>query len=130
MKGIVDGCDVAFGASSWIKSSGFKINQRLEKIQKTTSSEGLGSSLLAHEGRTIALFTFRNDDLRTGADTLVTSLMASGVEVQILSGDQQLAVERFEITRSRNQDVEAMSTQRESTTRGADDCCKIHFDGR
>ena len=95
VKGIVDGCDVAFGASSWIKSSGFKINQRLEKIQKTTSSEGFGSSLLAYEGRTIALFTFRNDDLRTGADTLVTSLMASGVEVQILSGDQQLAVERF-----------------------------------
>ena len=95
VKGIVDGCDAAFGASGWIKSSGFKINQRLGKIQKTASSEGLGSSLLALEGRTIALFTFRNDDLRIGADTLVSSLMANGVEVQILSGDQQLAVERF-----------------------------------
>lgn len=95
VRGIMDGSDAAFGSPSWIKSSGFKINQRLEKIQKTTSSEGLGSSLLAFEGRTIALFTFRNDDLRAGADTLVSSLMANGVEVQILSGDQQLAVERF-----------------------------------
>ncbi|MAV95143.1 MAG: hypothetical protein CMA31_05600 [Euryarchaeota archaeon] len=95
VRGIMDGSNVAFGSSSWIKSSGFKINQRLEKTQKNTSLEGLSSSLLAFEGRTIALFTFRNDDLRAGADTLVSSLMANGVEVQILSGDQQLAVERF-----------------------------------
>ena len=95
VSGIIDSIRAAFGSPAWIKKQGFRPNSRLEKIAKNASKNGLGCSLLSYEGRVIALFTFINDDHRAGADTLVKSLRANKMEVQILSGDQQGAVEKF-----------------------------------
>ena len=95
VSGIIDSIRAAFGSPAWIKKQGFRPNSRLEEIAKNASKNGLGCSLLSYEGRVIALFTFINDDHRAGADTLVKSLRANKMEVQILSGDQQDAVEKF-----------------------------------
>lgn len=53
---------------------------------------GNGASLLLKDDKPVALFTFIHDDLREGTDELVKSLYAQGVNVEILSGDNQDAV--------------------------------------
>ena len=58
-------------------------------------SQGHGASVLTKAGKCVALFTFVHDDTRQGADELIPELHKMGIHVQILSGDQQGAVDRF-----------------------------------
>ena len=61
-------------------------------------SQGHGASVLTKGGKCVALFTFVHDDTRQGADELIPELHKMGIHVQILSGDQQGAVDRFAST--------------------------------
>ena len=67
----------------------------LKKEVELAESQGHGASVLAKGGKCVALFTFIHDDTRQGADELIPELHKMGIHVQILSGDQQGAVDRF-----------------------------------
>lgn len=67
----------------------------LKKEVDLAESQGHGASVLAKGGKCVALFTFVHDDTRQGADELIPELHKMGIHVQILSGDQQGAVDRF-----------------------------------
>ena len=67
----------------------------LKKEVELAESQGHGASVLAKGGKCVALFTFVHDDTRQGADELIPELHKMGIHVQILSGDQQGAVDRF-----------------------------------
>ena len=67
----------------------------LKKEVELAESEGHGASVLTKGGKCVALFTFVHDDTRQGADELIPELHKMGIHVQILSGDQQGAVDRF-----------------------------------
>ena len=71
------------------------IPAELEKEVELAESQGHGASVLAKGGKCVALFTFIHDDTRQGADELIPELHKMGIHVQILSGDQQGAVDRF-----------------------------------
>ena len=62
---------------------------------KRAEQQGHGASVLAKGGKCVALFTFVHDDTRQGADELIPELHKMGIHVQLLSGDQQGAVDRF-----------------------------------
>ena len=67
----------------------------LKKEVELAESQGHGASVLAKGGKCVALFTFVHDDTRQGADELIPELHKMGIHVQLLSGDQQGAVDRF-----------------------------------
>ena len=74
------------------------IPAELEKEVVLAESQGHGASVLTKGGKCVALFTFVHDDTRQGADELIPELHKMGIHVQILSGDQQGAVDRFAST--------------------------------
>ena len=63
----------------------------LEALEEALSS-GHGASLLLKEEKPVALFTFIHDDIRQGTDEMVKALYAQGINVEILSGDNQDSV--------------------------------------
>jgi Cd2+/Zn2+-exporting ATPase len=67
----------------------------LLKKFKESLTAGHGSSILIKEDKPVALFTFIHDDIRVGAKELITNLYDSEVNVEILSGDHQGAVDIF-----------------------------------
>ena len=95
VRGTIQGAPIALGAHSWVVSEGFRSNKRLKALSDEHAARGLGCSFLGAEGRIVALITFRNDDTRDGATDLIRSLTESKMEIQILSGDRQSAVEKF-----------------------------------
>ena len=72
-----------------------EIPAELKKEVELAETQGHGASVLAKGGKCVALFTFVHDDTRQGADELIPELHKMGIHVQILSGDQQGAVDRF-----------------------------------
>ena len=72
-----------------------EIPPELKKEVVLAESQGHGASVLTKDGKCVALFTFVHDDTRQGADELIPELHKMGIHVQILSGDQQGAVDRF-----------------------------------
>ena len=60
-----------------------------------SSREGHGASVLVRGSQCVALFTFVHDDGRSGSDEVVKDLYSRGVNVEILSGDLQTAVDLF-----------------------------------
>ena len=74
---------------------GIGIPEELEREIELAESSGHGASVLAKGGKCVALFVFVHDDTRQGADELIPELHKMGIHVQILSGDQQGAVDRF-----------------------------------
>ena len=72
-----------------------ELPEELQKEVELTQSLGHGASVLTKDGKCVALFTFVHDDTRQGADELIPELHKMGIHVQILSGDQQGAVDRF-----------------------------------
>ena len=74
---------------------GIDIPDDLKEEVQLAESQGHGASVLAKGGKCVALFTFIHDDTRQGADELIPELHKMGIHVQILSGDQQGAVDRF-----------------------------------
>ena len=74
---------------------GIAMPNELQKEVALAESQGHGASILSKGGKCVALFTFIHDDTRQGADELIPELHKMGIHVQILSGDQQGAVDRF-----------------------------------
>tara|TARA_Y100000994_G_scaffold244958_1_gene245743 strand:- start:1660 stop:4311 length:2652 start_codon:yes stop_codon:yes gene_type:complete len=74
---------------------GIDISARLKKEVDLAESSGHGASILTKGGKCVALFTFIHDDTLQGADELIPELHKMGIHVQIISGDQQGAVDRF-----------------------------------
>ena len=93
--GKLRGKEVRIGRADWLEESGIEIPTELSNELEIARGAGHGVSLLSEEGVAIALFRFIHDDARDGAMELVTSLQNTGIEVQILSGDEQKAVESF-----------------------------------
>lgn len=87
--------EVKIGRVDWLEESGIKIPKELSVELDEVREAGHGVSMLSEDGVAIALFRFVHDDARDGAMELVTSLRQFGIEVQILSGDEQKAVESF-----------------------------------
>jgi Cd2+/Zn2+-exporting ATPase len=56
---------------------------------------GHGASVLLKDDKVIGLFTFVHDDTRVGSETLVPEFYSRHINVEIISGDQQRAVDEF-----------------------------------
>jgi Cd2+/Zn2+-exporting ATPase len=81
------GSEVAF-----VRAEKSQLSGKLLKVFEDALKQGHGASLLLKESKPVALFTFIHDDLRDGTDDLVKSLYSMGVNVEIISGDNQDAV--------------------------------------
>lgn len=77
---------------AFIRAEKSLVSGNLLKAFEEALSQGHGASLLLKDDKPIALFTFIHDDLRDGTGELVESLYAKGVNVEILSGDNQESV--------------------------------------
>jgi Cd2+/Zn2+-exporting ATPase len=93
VSGSLRGKQVLFGQPKWVKEEGVDIPDELHIALTRSRRAGYGASLLVEDGAAIALFTFAHDDIRPGAESLVRGLEELGVEVELLSGDAQEAVE-------------------------------------
>ena len=83
----LNGDEVAF-----LRAEQSMVTGKLSTALSDALSKGHGASLLTKQGKAVALFTFIHDDLRDGTEELVQALYAMGVNVEILSGDNQDAV--------------------------------------
>ncbi len=83
----LNGADVAF-----VRANESMLTGKLLTALKEAQKEGHGASLLTKEGKPVALFTFIHDDLRDGSPELIKTLYEQGINVEILSGDNQDAV--------------------------------------
>ena len=81
------GSEVAF-----IRAEKSHVSGKLAEDLQSALKQGHGASLLMKDDKAVALFTFIHDDLREGTAELVQALYAQGVNVEILSGDNQDAV--------------------------------------
>lgn len=79
--------DVAF-----VRADRSLVTGKLLEALEEALSHGHGASLLLKEEKPVALFTFIHDDLREGTDEMVKALYAQGINVEILSGDNQDSV--------------------------------------
>ena len=77
---------------SFVRAEKSLVSGSLLKALEEALKLGHGASLLLKDGKQVALFTFVHDDLREGTDELVAALYKLGVNVEILSGDNQEAV--------------------------------------
>ncbi len=93
--GLLRDKSVIIGRADWLRSQGIDITQEFDQAIENAAKNGHGVSILAEAGKAIAMFRFVHDDPREGAQELVTSLKQSGISVEILSGDEQSAVEAF-----------------------------------
>ena len=94
---ISDGEDGVYGRVSssqvsFVRANSSELDGVLARALDEALSEGHGASLLMKDDKPVALFTFIHDDLRDGTDELVKSLLSMGVNVEIISGDNQDAV--------------------------------------
>ena len=88
VSGTYQGSDVSF-----VRAEKSLVSGSLLKALDEAHKQGHGASLLLKDGKQVALFTFVHDDLREGTDELVSALYKMGVNVEILSGDNQEAVD-------------------------------------
>ena len=77
---------------SLVRAEESMVTGSLLKSLESALSQGHGASVLMKNGKQVALFTFLHDDLREGTDEMVRTLYSKGVNVEILSGDNQDAV--------------------------------------
>jgi Cd2+/Zn2+-exporting ATPase len=77
---------------SLIRAEKSMVTGSLLRALENALQQGHGASVLMKDGKQVALFTFVHDDLREGTDELVRSLYDKGVNIEILSGDNQSAV--------------------------------------
>ncbi len=86
---------VMIGRTDWLRHEGVAIDSDLDQAIINATKDGHGVSVLAESGKALAMFRFVHDDAREGAQELVASLKQAGITVEILSGDEQSAVEIF-----------------------------------
>ena len=77
---------------SFVRAEKSLLSGSLLKAFDEALKQGHGASLLIKDGKQVALFTFVHDDLRDGTDELVSELYKLGINVEILSGDNQQSV--------------------------------------
>ncbi len=85
--GVVSGVKVAM-----IRADASLLSGKLLDGLNEALEEGHGVSLLLKDDKPVALFTFVHDDLRNGASELISSLHQQGINIEMLSGDNQDAV--------------------------------------
>ena len=86
---------VILGRADWLKSSGIKFPRIITQSLKSTKNAGKGASVLAIDGKAVATFEFSHDDAREGVKETLEDLQSQGIQVEILSGDEQASVEEF-----------------------------------
>jgi len=78
---------------SMVRAEEEMVGGALTNALASARKEGHGASLLLKDGKPVALFTFIHDDLRAGAEDLIKRLHSQGINVEMLSGDNQGAVD-------------------------------------
>jgi len=69
--------------------------QSIQDAFELALNAGHGASVLIKDNNIIALFTFIHDDTRKGSESLVPEFYSRHINVEIISGDQQRAVDEF-----------------------------------
>ena len=80
------------GDVSFVRANESMVTGKLLTALKEAKRNGHGASLLTKDDKPVALFTFIHDDIRDGTAELIKSLYDQGINVEILSGDNQDAV--------------------------------------
>ena len=93
--GLLRDKQVIIGRADWLRSKDVDIPSDFDQAILDAAKDGHGVSILAESGKAISMFLFVHDDAREGAQELVSSLKHAGIFVEILSGDEQSAVEVF-----------------------------------
>ena len=87
--------EIVLGRADWLKSSGISFPRIITQSLKSTKKAGKGASVLAIDGKAVATFEFSHDDAREGVKETLEDLQSQGIQVEILSGDEQASVEEF-----------------------------------
>lgn len=95
VKGFANGKEVSFVRADMTDKHKISVPDDIAEAIKQANSDGLGASVLTRESTAIALFTFIHDDTREGSKELIHSLLSRGINVEIISGDQQSSVTAF-----------------------------------
>lgn len=74
-----------------------KFPAKLQSTVDVANKLGHGTSVMIKGEKAIAAFTFIHDDARDGSDTIVKEFYDRQINVEILSGDTQSAVDAFAI---------------------------------
>lgn len=93
--GKVGGKEVAFMRYDRAKTLKITVPKELKDAYAIAETHGHGASLLARDGKALALFTFIHDDTLDGSRHLIPSLIGRDITIEILSGDNQSAVKAF-----------------------------------
>ena len=95
VKGFASGKEVSFIRADMTAKHNISVPDDIAEAIKQAKNDGLGASVLTKESIAIALFTFVHDDTREGSGELIHSFLQRGINVEIISGDQQASVTTF-----------------------------------
>lgn len=95
VKGFANGKEVSFIRADMAAKHNISVPEDIAEAIKQAKNDGLGASVLTRESSAIALFTFIHDDTREGSGELIHSFLQRGINVEIISGDQQASVTAF-----------------------------------
>ena len=95
VKGFANGKEVSFIRADMAAKHNISVPDDIAEAIKQAKNDGLGASVLTKESTAIALFTFVHDDMREGSGELIHSFLQRGINVEIISGDQQASVTAF-----------------------------------
>ena len=95
VKGFASGKEVSFIRADMTAKHNISVPDDIAEAIKQAKKDGLGASVLTKESTAIALFTFVHDDTREGSGELIHSFLQRGINVEIISGDQQASVTAF-----------------------------------
>ena len=95
VKGFANGKEVSFIRADMAAKHNISVPDDIAEAIKQAKNDGLGASVLTRESSAIALFTFIHDDTREGSGELIHSFLQRGINVEIISGDQQASVTAF-----------------------------------
>ena len=86
---------VIIGRLDWLIESGIEISKSIQNTVDKMRDNGYGISILAIEGKAVAVFSFSHDEAREGVKELIQDLKERDIKIEILSGDEQKSVESF-----------------------------------
>ena len=89
----VEGEEIFLGGASSLEREGISVDQDVKERARSLEAAGCSVILMAAGGRTEGLFVFE-DELRQEADDVVQKLEKLGLDVVIVTGDNQAATER------------------------------------
>ncbi|MGB4087904.1 heavy metal translocating P-type ATPase [Methanothrix sp.] len=89
----VEGEEIFLGGASSLEREGISVDQDVKERTRSLEAAGCSVILMAAGGRTEGLFVFE-DELRQEADDVVQKLEKLGLDVVIVTGDNQAATER------------------------------------